>query len=441
MLRQTFSSNVKISAEETVVNTLGPALFKNPRAYLQSKFELSGKGILINPFVADNNNIENQTSFEIAAPGDKIYFDPAKTTAGIVTCGGICPGLNNVVRAVVLSLYYNYGVRSIYGFRYGLQGFIKEYGNPPVKLDPKVVTEIHELGGTILGTSRGPQDIGRIVDSLVEHHIDQLYFIGGDGSLKASNAIALEISKRKLAIAIVSIPKTIDNDIPFASETFGFDTAVEIATQAIRSAHVEAKSHPNGIGLVKLMGRNAGFISAIASLSQRDVNFALIPEQKFELGGEKGLLPALSKRLQERKHAVIVVAEGAGQDLFNEASNSTDASGNARFGDIGLLLKSKIIQYFKDGPISINLKYIDPSYMIRSVKSNTHDNLFAATLGENAVHAVMKGKTNFMISIWHGVYCYVPLKLVVEREKRLSLTGRIWLSVLQSTGQESMINE
>lgn len=443
MLRQSFSSSHQIGVEDTKIEEVGPRKVKNPRLKTLSSFELMGKRVLLSPFLEDmqDSKMSSYASFEIAGPKKEIYFDPSKVRAGIVTCGGICPGLNNVIRAIVLGLYYNYGCTNILGFMNGFEGFIPEYGHPVIPLDPGRVTSIHTRGGTILGTSRGPQSIDGIVDTLERMNVNQLFIIGGDGTLTAAEKIAEKIKQRGLKIALVGIPKTIDNDIPLVSESFGFDTAVEISTQAISSAHVEATSSKNGIGLVKLMGRYSGFIAAVASLAQRDVNFVFIPEKRFELHGPKGFLEVLKKRMLERKHAVIVVAEGAGQDLIDSEENEVDASGNKKFKDIGLFLKDRIEQYFKEQKIELNLKYIDPSYMIRSTQANTHDGLFAATLAQNAVHAAMAGYTNLLVSIWHGVYCYVPLKLVNQREKRLSLSGRIWLNALESTGQPDFIND
>ena len=441
MLKQTFSKKMDIKPEETKVDSLGECRFDHPHLKGREDFELANKHVLVNPFIDKAAGLpQNSPTFEIASPQKKIYFKPGKVRAAVVTCGGICPGLNNVIRSIVLCLHHNYDCEHVFGFQSGFQGFIKKYQHEVLKLTPDFVSPIHNIGGTVLGTSRGPQEVSKIVDTLEELGINQLYCIGGDGTLRAAEEIAKETAKRKLTIAIVGIPKTIDNDIPLSSESFGFDTSVEEASKAIRCSHVEAKSNYNGIGLVKLMGRNSGFIAAIASLSQRDVNFVLIPEHDFDLTGPKGLLAVLKKRMIANQHAVIVVAEGAGQKLLPDTKLETDPSGNKALGDIGVFLRDQIVDYFKQEKMIINLKYIDPSYMIRSTNSNTHDNLFAATLGQNAVHAVMAGKTKLMISIWHGVYCYIPLRVVNQRVKRLSLKGRVWMTVLESTGQPDFRN-
>jgi len=426
--------DVQLKPQQTEIKHLGPAKVDSP-LHVPTKILVDHR-ILYNPYQQPGEK-EEAAYFEISLPKKKIYFDPKKVTAAIVTCGGICPGLNNVIRAIVLGLHHGYGVRSIYGIRYGLQGFIAKYQHSLMPLDPEVVSKIHELGGTILGSSRGEQSIEAIVDALERQNFNMLFMIGGDGSLRAAAKIEEEISKRNLKIAVIGIPKTIDNDISFVQRSFGFETAVEVATQAIQSAHAEAISFPNGVGLVKLMGRHSGFIAATAAVSQRDVNFVFIPEADFDLEGEHGFLRVLEKRLQARAHAVIVVAEGAGQKFFELAEQQKDLSGNVRLKDIGKLLQQQIIHYFEQKDIPITLKYIDPSYLIRSVPANTNDGLFCATLGQNAVHAAMAGKTSMLVSSWHGVYCQLPITLAISKRKTINTGERLWLNVLESTGQAS----
>jgi 6-phosphofructokinase 1 len=380
-------------------------------------------------------------SFELAGPREKIYFDPSKLRCALVTCGGLCPGLNDIIRAVVLELYYHYGVRNIYGIRYGLQGFIPQYGHDIMELTPRSVSKILDMGGSILGSSRGAQDIEAIVDSLERMNTGILFMIGGDGTLEAANILADSILKRSLKISVVGIPKTIDNDIHMVSRSFGFDTAVEVASQAIAGAHNEAKGYPNGIGMIKLMGRHSGFIAATAALAQQDVNFVLIPEVDFDLTGEKGLLKALEDRLKLRGHAVIVVAEGAGQKFFEGQKEERDESGNIRLKDIGLFLKSEISAYFKAKNIDTTLKYIDPSYMIRSLPANANDSVFCGFLGRDAVHAGLAGKTKLIIGHWNNHFVHVPMNLSVGKRKQVLPTGKLWSTVLESTGQGSLKNE
>jgi 6-phosphofructokinase 1 len=383
---------------------------------------------------------EEPLSLEMAGPRAKIYFDPSKVHCAIVTCGGLCPGTNDVIRAIVLELHHLYKVRHIYGVRYGFQGFIPKYGYDVMELNPSVVANIHTFGGTILSSSRGPQDIGEIVDALERLNIHILFLIGGDGTLRAADLICDEIACRELQISIIAIPKTIDNDIPFVYRSFGFDTAVEVATDAIRAAHTEALGAPNGIGLVKLMGRYSGFIAANAVLALPDVNFVLIPEADFDIEGEHGMLANLETRLQNRGHAVIVVAEGAGQKYFRDEDLPRDPSGNIKPGDIGLLLADAINGYFQERKIEVNLKYIDPSYLIRSIPANYNDRIYCGFLGQNAVHAGMAGRTAILVSRWHRHYVHVPIKATVGKLREVGLDSPLWRSVLESTGQPSMKN-
>ncbi len=424
------------TAEDTKVKRLGKPTIKSP---LDISYGISlNEQILYHPYPGVESE-DPPVAFELTQPEQLIYFDPTKVTAGIVTCGGLCPGLNNVIRAVVLGLYHGYNVRSIFGVKYGLQGFIPEYGHPLIKLTPEAVADIHEQGGTILGSSRGAQSIERIVDAMERQNMNILFIIGGDGTLNAASKITQEVLKRDLKISVVAIPKTIDNDISCVSRSFGFETAVDTSTQAIQCAHTEAQSYPNGIGLVKLMGRYSGFIAATAAVAQRDVNFVLIPEVDFDLEGPGGFLEILQSRLEKRSHAVVVVAEGAGQKFFKTEDVETDESGNVRLKDIGIFLQDRIKAHFKEKGVEINLKYIDPSYIIRSVPANTNDGLFSAILGQNAVHAAMAGRTGLVVSIWHGVYCQLPIELAIAERKKLHPSSRLWINVKESTGQPDFI--
>ncbi len=378
-------------------------------------------------------------SFVKAGPRRNIYFDVSKLKCAVVTCGGLCPGLNNVIRSIVLTLYHAYGVRNILGIRYGLQGFIPRYGHPVMELRPDVVSEINELGGTILSSSRGPQDIGEIVDALERMNIGILFLIGGDGTFRAAAKISSEIEARQDKISVIGIPKTIDNDILYLSRSFGFNTAVSIAAEVIGCAHVEANGAPNGIGLVKLMGRESGFIAANSALDKRYANFVLIPEADFEMEGPQGFLALLERRILEKHHAVIVAAEGAGQKYCG--IDGTDQSGNRRLGDIGIYLKDRITGYFKERNVEINLKYIDPSYTIRSVPATSDDSVFCGFLGQNAVHVGMAGKTDAMVGIWNEQFVCVPFDLVTKGRKKVDLNGELWSSVREATGQPVFAND
>jgi 6-phosphofructokinase 1 len=369
--------------------------------------------------------------FELAGPREKIYFDPSKLKVGIVTCGGLCPGLNDVTRAIVLGLFYHYGVKTIFGFRYGYEGLTYRYGHVPLELTPDMMKDIHKMGGSFLASSRGPQDITEMVDTLEQMNIGILFTIGGDGTLRGAQSIAEEIGRRRLKISVIGIPKTIDNDISNVQVSFGFETAVSASRSAIDSAHAEATGARNGVGLVKLMGRESGFIAAYAALANNDVNYCLIPEVPFTL---EGLLRSLEGRLKERGHALIVAGEGAGQNLFAETGQK-DASGNVRFGDIGLLLKDKINSHFKQKKMEINLKYIDPSYMIRSLPANPRDSAFCLLLGHHAVSAGMTGRTNMLVGYWKREFTHVPIRMAVSSRKKIDPKGRFWSTVISCTGQ------
>ena len=381
-------------------------------------------------------------SMERAGPRKSIYFDPSKTTAAIVTCGGLCPGINVVIRSLVMGLNYRYGVRKVIGIQYGYEGFIPKYGHPFIDLDPEIVANINQFGGTILGSSRGIQDVESIVDCLERNNINILFTIGGDGTLKGAYAIQEEIEKRNLKIAVVGIPKTIDNDINQIEKSFGFETSVTIASPIIRDAHNEAKGAYNGIAIIKLMGRDSGFIAASAVMAMPEVNVVLVPEVPFELEGPKGLLEFIRQRIEAKHHCMIVVAEGAGQNLFDNGEETrSDASGNKIHKDVGLYLKSKIKEFFTSIDTKTSIKYIDPSYIIRSAPANPSDSIFCNQLGLAAVHGAMAGKTGFVVGQRTDTFVHLPIPFVTAQRKKIDVEGDLWLNVLESTGQPiNMIN-
>jgi 6-phosphofructokinase 1 len=370
-----------------------------------------------------------------AGPRQKIFFVPSHVHAGIVTCGGLCPGLNDVIRAITRCLWYRYGVRRISGVRFGYQGLLPEQNISTMELSPDEVDDIHRIGGTVLGSSRGGGNrTSDIVDTIERLNLNMLFTIGGDGTQKGALAIAEEIERRGLKISIIGVPKTIDNDLAFIQRSFGFETAVAEATHAVTSAHTEAHSAINGIGLVKVMGRDSGFIAAHTALASHDVNFVLVPEVPFELEGEGGFLDSLHKRLERRAHAVVVVAEGAGQELL-EVEKANDASGNAKLGDIGLYIKDKIQEYFKKTEMTVNLKYIDPSYIIRSAVAAPTDSLYCSRLGNNAVHAAMAGKTRIVISQVHNNFVHIPIEMAVSERNKIDPESSLWRDVIEATHQ------
>ncbi len=373
--------------------------------------------------------------FEAAGPRESLFFAPAEVRAGIVTCGGLCPGINDVVRSLTLTLWHRYGVRQIRGYRYGYSAFGPAPAAEPMRLDPEAVHELHTLGGTILGSSRGPQPPSVMVDRLLRDQVNVLFAIGGDGTLRGAQAIAEEAQRRNVALSVIGIPKTIDNDIPWLDRTFGFATAVNEATRSIVAAHTEASGAWNGVGLVKLMGRHAGFIAAAATLANSQVNFCLVPEIPFDLEGPNGLLAHLEARLRERRHAVVVVAEGAGQHLLGDGKDEHDASGDVQLDDIGPFLKKRFLEHLGASGLSSTVKYIDPSYLIRSLPANSFDSALCLALAQHAVHAAMAGRTNMLVGTWNGRFTHVPLALATERTRSLEAGGVMWQRVLEATGQ------
>jgi 6-phosphofructokinase 1 len=431
--------------EDLIVKMVGRPAVKSPLIQTATKDEHVYEFIKDSDRVLHDASLENfmkcieknetPISFEQAGPREFLYFDPVKTKAAIVTCGGLCPGLNNVIRSVFNQLYYRYNVKRVIGIQYGYEGFISSFNHPVIELTPGIVENIHLYGGSILGSSRGEQDPGQIVDTLEMLNINILFCIGGDGTLRGAHAIQEEINKRNLKICIAGIPKTIDNDINLIDKSFGFETAFTIANDIIRHAHNEAAGAYNGISLIKLMGRDSGFIAAYAALSIQEVNYVLIPEMEFDLYGPYGFLKVLKKRLEERHHVVVVVAEGAGQYFFDNSHPEADKSGNLKHKDIGLFLKDKIAEEFDAKKFPYTIKYIDPSYIIRSAPANANDSKFCSLLAQNAVHAAMAGKTDFVVGNWNNVFTLLPIPIAVSKRKKIDLESELWWNVIEATGQ------
>ena len=413
------------------ITTLGEARFPSPQ-----RRPVSDRARVTSHLVRDPDApLMEELLFELAGPRAWLFFDPAQTRAGIVTCGGLCPGLNNVIRSLFLELHHGYGVRDVLGFRDGYRGLDPARGREPFALTPAFVHDIHKDGGTVLGTSRGPVDVGIAVDNLIQRGVNILFTIGGDGTQRGGNELFQEAQRRGHPLAVVGIPKTIDNDVVFVSRTFGYLTAVEEAARVLHCAHTEARSVHNGIALVKLMGREAGFIAAGATIASQDVNFTFVPETPLQLDGENGFLAALKRRMLQRAHAVIAVAEGAGQELLAAGGAERDASGNVKLQDIGPFLRERIERYFKAEGIPVTLRYIDPSYLIRSVPADAEDAILCDFFARNAVHAAMAGKTGLVIGLLHDTFIHVPIELLAGQRKRLDLNGAAWRAVLAATGQ------
>ncbi|MFC1551266.1 ATP-dependent 6-phosphofructokinase [Candidatus Latescibacterota bacterium] len=436
------------------IETLGPAKYDSPlKGYMDSGLSKSGfkkdsdrtiYNTRINSIKAFEAAGIDPPSMEIAGPREKLYFNPKNTKAAIVTCGGLCPGLNDVVRAIFMIMHYRYKVKEVLGIKYGFSGLVPRIGVPPVVITPEMVANIHRDGGTFLGSSRGPHDSSEIVDFIERERINILFTIGGDGTQKGALDIAEEIERRKLKVGIIGVPKTIDNDIGFVERTFGFQTAVSVAKEVLSTGHEEARGAFNGVAVVKLMGRDSGFITAMAAVSNGDANFVLVPEVPFDIDGDNGFLSVLKKRLLERRHALVAVAEGAGKDIMikENASKRVDASGNVKYGDIGIYLRDSIAKCFKSGWDAATVKYIDPSYIIRSSPANADDSIFCNQLARNAVHAAMSGRTKMVVGLWNNIFTHVPMATVIAGKKQMDPSGTEWLSVLETTGQPvSMKNE
>ncbi|MGL1934517.1 MAG: ATP-dependent 6-phosphofructokinase [Fibrobacterales bacterium] len=426
------------SSFDFTIQTLGERGIDSPLSHQQ--FIEPDERVSFATSVADIKQLVEQgeelPGFEQAGPREKIFHNPKWSKAAIVTCGGLCPGINDVIKGLVQVLWFDYGVENIIGIPYGYQGLNPTYGHTPINLSPDIVDTIHEEGGTILGSSRGSQSTEQMVDTLQRMNINMLFCVGGDGTLRGAEYIAQEVTRRSLSISVIGIPKTIDNDLSFIDRTFGFETAVYSTHEVVTSAHMEAKGAFNGVGLIKLMGRDSGFIAAYASLANSVVNFCLVPEMNFTLKGENGLLKALERRFERGKtHVVIVVAEGAGQELFENKSEVKDASGNVLKQDIGELIRDEVRAHFKAINVECSVKYFDPSYLIRSVSAQGTDAIFCFLLAKNAVHAAMAGKTNMVIGHWADSFTHVPIHLATMDRKKVNQVGSLWRAVLGATRQ------
>ncbi|XP_037474293.1 ATP-dependent 6-phosphofructokinase 3-like [Triticum dicoccoides] len=186
------------------------------------------------------------------------------------------------------------------------------------------------------------------------------------------------------------------------------------------------------------------FIAMYATLASRDVHdCCLIPESPFYMDGEGGLLQYVERRLKENKHMVIVVAEGAGQDIIAKSiptSDQQDASGNKLLLDIGLWLTHKIKDHFKSKKMEMTIKYIDPTYMIRAIPSNATDNVYCTLLAHSAIHGAMAGYS-FTIVMVNGRHAYIPFYRVTSTRNKVKITDRMWARLLSPTNQPSFLSQ
>lgn len=434
-------SRRRLVPSEVAIKALGECRYPSPVAQHLGESALAFVGeadkVLVNDRLSEVQGTVDGAqlaAFELAGPRDRIYFDPSTVRCGIVTCGGLCPGLNNVVRGLVLELARGYGVQEVLGFRYGYEGMVKHQELPPLHLTQQNVARIHHAGGTILGSSRGEQAASAVVDNLVELGINVLFVVGGDGTIRGAMKIVAEVERRDLEIAVVGVPKTIDNDIPYIDRSFGFESASSAAVEVIRAAYVEANGARNGIGLVKLMGRHSGFVACQAALASTEVDLVLIPEVPWTLAGDNGIISYLGEVLDQRGSAVVVVAEGAGQDLL-PPSGEKDKSGNSRLVDVGAYLRTELVARFMHLGREVTLKYFDPSYSIRSIPASPADSVYCWHMARNAVHAAMAGNTEVLIGRWHGRFVHVPMSLATQERKEVVPDDDLWMSVIESTGQ------
>jgi 6-phosphofructokinase 1 len=410
-----------------------PHKFANRRGGRQVRYVEESERVLVEVLAGRGYGL----SFERAGPRSLIAYDPARTTAAILTAGGLCPGLNDVIRALVLALEHHYGVQRILGIPYGYAGLMRPFSKDIRPITSDTVRGLSLRPGTILGSGRTVPDVPMMVDTLRAYNIDILFCIGGDGTQTGAHEICEEVAERGLDISVIGVPKTIDNDVQWVEKTFGFDTAVDQAARAVQAAHVEAECAINGVGLVKLMGRDSGFIAAHAALAGSEANYVLVPEVPFEMEGPHGLLAALEKRLEKRRHAVVVVAEGAGKELL--AAHNTKNAHHQK--DIGVFLRDQVKGWFKAQNVPLSLKYIDPSYIIRAAATSSADATFCLQLGHHAVHAAMAGRTDMLVGSWHNVFTHVPIPICVTARKKIDPDGDLWRAVLESTGQPPLTND
>ncbi len=440
----------QLTADDLAIEILGRCLLPSPVAGHLGEGNMHFVGAADKVLLDDglsglgvaSADSEAHLAFELAGPRDKIFFDPRTLRCGIVTCGGLAPGLNNVVRGIVLELWAGYGVRQIFGFRFGYEGLIARYGHPPMTLTPESVAHIHHEGGTLLGTSRGSQEPAELVDNLEANGIGILFVIGGDGSMNGAMRVGAEIRQRGLRIAVIGVPKTIDNDVLFIDRSFGFVSAYSAAVDVIRSARIEAMAARDGIGLVKLMGRHSGFLACQAALASTEADLVLIPEVPVSLEGERGVFAYIERVLERKRHAVIVVAEGAAQEQIIDPrlNELRDKSGNAKLKDVGIFLRDSIVAAFQARGREATVKYIDPSYAIRSIPACPSDSVYCWNMARNAVHAAMAGNTAMLIGRWHGRFVHIPMALAIRQRRHVDTDGDLWMSVIEATGQPRVMS-
>ena len=389
-------------------------------------------------------------AFLEAGPRRMLFHEPQSVRAVVVTSGGLAPGLNCVVHGIVTRHWNTYGVNAARrGGIFGIyDGFVGLYNKPldktPASLRPEITEPWLDRGGSMLGARRfHEQELGELADqitaNLALNDINILYVIGGDGSLKVAHEIAQRAKARN--ISVVGIPKTMDNDVLWVWQSFGFNTAVQKAAEVVNTMHAEAES-TRRVGLIELFGAESGFVAANATLASGHVDLVLVPEIFLALCPQQcealldRFIEYLSQtvRSKERAHAIVVLAEGVGE-LFKQRQvklGGQPVSGKNFAGELRDFLQGGL----KD-PLGrvVDVFVNQPRHNIRAVPANAYDQIYCARLGALAVDNALAGYTDVMVSQWLTEYVLVPLELVALGKKSIPPGGMFWKQVVSSTGQ------
>ena len=327
---------------------------------------------------------------------------------GILTGGGDCPGLNAVIRAVVRRAERGFGDEVI-GFRDGWLGVVEDDTTP---LDVEACRGLLPRGGTVLGSSRlqpfGLEDgVERARSTIERHGLGGLVVVGGEGTLSCAHRLHAE------GFPVVGVPKTIDNDVGGTEMTFGFETAVEIATEAIDRLHTTAESHDR-VMVVEVMGRHVGHIAAWSGMAG-GATLTLVPEEPFDI---EEVCEGVRRRHDRGRYAsVVVVAEGARPkpDTIPMPDEEVDRFGHVRLGGIGNLVAAEI-----ESRTGFETRVTILGYVQRGGTPTAFDRVLASRFGVAAVDAVHDGGFGMMTALVGGDIVLVPLADAVGDLKRLS---------------------
>lgn len=326
-------------------------------------------------------------------------------TLGILTGGGDCPGLNAAIRAIVRKSVKE-GM-NITGIRNGWGGLVHGEVEP---LTPFSVSGILPRGGTVLGTSRtnpfkSIEDTQKVLNNIKKFGLDALVAIGGEDTL----GVAAKLFEK--GISVVGVPKTIDNDLSGTDYTFGFDTAVSIATEAIDRLHSTAESH-NRVMVVEVMGRHAGWIATFSGLAG-GADCILIPEKPFDIGEVCKLIEHRHKR--GKKFSILVVSEGAKPVDDNQlitVGKGVDQFGHIRLGGIGNILAEEI-----EKRTQLETRVTTLGHIQRGGTPTAHDRILATRYGIKAVELVLKKDFGKMVALQGNQIVAVELKEAVKEIK------------------------